>query len=44
VLLALNTGMRYSEFRLLRWQQIDPQRRSVRVGEGKAGQRIVTLW
>jgi integrase len=35
VLLALNTGMRYSELRLLRWEQIDLQRRTVRVGKSK---------
>jgi integrase len=35
VMLALNTGMRYSELRLLRWQQIDLSRRTVRVGKSK---------
>jgi integrase len=35
VLLALNTGMRYSELRLLRWEQIDLDRRTVRVGKSK---------
>jgi integrase len=35
VLLALNTGMRYSELRLLRWDQIDLVRRTVRVGKSK---------
>jgi integrase len=35
VLLALNTGMRYSELRLLRWEQIDFERRTVRVGQSK---------
>jgi integrase len=35
VLLALNTAMRYSELRLLRWEQIDLQRRTVRVGKSK---------
>jgi integrase len=35
VLLALNTGMRYSELRLLRWQQLDLDRRTVRVGKSK---------
>jgi integrase len=35
VLLALNTGMRYSELRLLRWEQIDLGRRMVRVGKSK---------
>ena len=35
VLLALNTGMRYSELRLLRWQQVDLKRRNVRVGKSK---------
>jgi integrase len=35
VLLALNTGMRYSELRLLSWEQIDLERRTVRVGKSK---------
>jgi len=35
VLLALNTGMRYSELRLLRWEQVDLQKRTVRVGKSK---------
>lgn len=35
VLLALNTGMRYSELRLLRWQQVNLVRRDVRVGKSK---------
>ena len=35
VLLALNTGMRYSELRLLRWNQADLERRTVRVGKSK---------
>lgn len=35
VLLALNTGMRYSELRLLRWQQVNFIRRDVRVGKSK---------
>lgn len=35
VLLALNTGMRYSELRLLHWNQVDLQRRTVRVGKSK---------
>lgn len=35
VLLALNTGMRYSELRLLRWEQIDLERWTVRVGKSK---------
>jgi integrase len=35
VLLALNTGMRYSELRLLRWDQVDLERRAVRVGKSK---------
>lgn len=35
VLLALNTGMRYSELRLLRWQQVDLKKRTVRVGKSK---------
>jgi integrase len=35
VLLALNTGMRYSEIRLLRYHQLDLKRRTVRVGKSK---------
>lgn len=35
VLLALNTGMRYSELRLLRWNQVDLDRRTVQVGKSK---------
>jgi integrase len=35
VLLALNTGMRYSEIRLLRWEQVDLERRTLRVGKSK---------
>jgi integrase len=35
VLLALNTGMRYSELRLLCWYQVDLGRRTVRVGKSK---------
>jgi integrase len=35
VLLALNTGMRYSELRLLRWNQADLDKRTVRVGKSK---------
>lgn len=35
VLLALNTGMRYSELRLLRWKQADLERLTVRVGNSK---------
>ena len=35
VLLAMNTGMRYSELRLLRWEQLDLDRRTVRVGKSK---------
>jgi integrase len=35
VLLAMNTGMRYSEIRLLRWEQLDLDRRTVRVGKSK---------
>lgn len=35
VLLGLNTGMRYSELRLLRWEQVDLKQRNVRVGKSK---------
>jgi len=35
VLVALNTGMRYSELRLLRWEQVDLRNRTVRVGKSK---------
>lgn len=35
VTLALHTGMRYSEIRLLRWQQVDLRKRRVRVGKSK---------
>lgn len=35
VLLALNTGMRYSELRLLQWGQVDWTKRTVRVGKSK---------
>lgn len=35
VLLALNTGLRYSELRLLRWTQVDLKRRTLRVGKSK---------
>lgn len=35
VLLALNTGMRYSDLRLLGWSQIDLEKRTVRVGKSK---------
>ena len=35
VLLALNTGMRYSELRLMHWEQVDFERRTVRVGKSK---------
>jgi integrase len=35
VVVALNTGMRYSELRLLRWVQVDLKRRTVRVGKSK---------
>jgi integrase len=35
VMVALNTGIRYSELRLLRWQQIDLVKRTVRVGKSK---------
>ena len=35
VTLALNTGLRYSELRLLRWEQLDFERRSLTVGKSK---------
>jgi integrase len=35
VLLALNTGIRYGELRLLRWEQVDLRQRTVRVGISK---------
>jgi integrase len=35
VMIALNTGIRYSELRLLRWNQVDLARRTVRVGKSK---------
>jgi len=35
VVLALNTGMRYSELRLLRCEQVDLAKRTVRVGKSK---------
>lgn len=35
VLIALNTGLRYSELRLLRWVQVDLHRRTIRVGKSK---------
>lgn len=35
VRLALNTGMRYSELRLLRWKQIDLENRRLTVGKSK---------
>jgi integrase len=35
VVLALHTGMRYSELRLLRWQQINLTDQTVRVGKSK---------
>jgi integrase len=35
VLLALNTGMRLSELRLLRWTQVDLKKKTVRVGKSK---------
>jgi integrase len=35
VLLALNTGMRYSEIRYLQWSGVDLKRRTVRVGQSK---------
>lgn len=35
VMLALNTGMRYSEMRVLSWSQVDLERQTVRVGKSK---------
>jgi integrase len=35
VLVALNTGMRLSELRLLRWVQVDLKKKTVRVGKSK---------
>jgi integrase len=35
VVLALNTGMRYSEIRLLQWKQIDLRSRTLLVGKSK---------
>lgn len=35
VMLALNTGMRYSEIRLLRWRQVDFSARMLTVGKSK---------
>lgn len=35
VTLALNTGMRYSEIRLLRWRQVDLELRRLAVGKSK---------
>lgn len=35
IVLALSTGMRYSEIRLLRWSQIDLERGTVMVGKSK---------
>src|SRR5205085_4202067 len=35
VVLALETGMRYSEIRLLQWRQVDFVRRVVTVGKSK---------
>jgi integrase len=35
VLVALNTGMRYGELRVLRWEQVDLRQRTVRVGRSK---------
>lgn len=35
VMVALNTGMRYSELRLQRWNQVDLERRTIRVGKSK---------
>jgi integrase len=36
VMLALNTGMRYSEIRLLRWRQVDFVARMLTVGKSKS--------
>jgi integrase len=36
VMLALNTGMRYSEIRLLRWRQVDFATRMLTVGKSKS--------
>jgi integrase len=36
VMVALNTGMRYSEIRLLRWQQVDFVARILTVGKSKS--------
>ena len=36
VMLALNTGMRYSEIRLLRWRQVDFAARILTVGKSKS--------
>jgi integrase len=36
VMLALNTGMRYSEIRLLRWRQVDFAARMLTVGKSKS--------
>ncbi len=36
VMLALNTGMRYSEIRLLRWKQVDFQSEILTVGKSKS--------
>jgi integrase len=35
VLLSLNTGMRYSELRLLKWTQVDLEARAIKVGKSK---------
>jgi integrase len=35
VMIALNTGMRYSEIRLLTWKQVDLKRRQLVVGDSK---------
>ena len=44
-LVALNTGLRYSELRLLQWGQIDFLRKELTVGKSKtlAGHRVVPL-
>ena len=38
-MLALNTGMRYSEIRLLRWKQVDFSAKVLTVGKSKLPNR-----